>query len=288
MSHILTLVAAHPQKPLTLEHVRSVSDSEYMWLSKDKAVDLICTEKPSFTEIQNWRERFMEEEIDVFCTPTENRRKKLLLADMDSTIVTGETLDDLAAFAGLKEKIAAITTEAMNGQLDFHEALEKRVQLLKDLPTSALKQALAETQISPGAETLIKTMRTHGATCILISGGFTFFTAAIAAQLGFDAHHGNQLEIKEDKLTGRVILPIEDKDSKLNYLNHYAAKKDVQSLQALAIGDGANDLPMLSAAGLGIGYRPKPIVKTSIENIILHGDLSTALYVQGYQEEEIV
>lgn len=258
------------------------------WLAEGKAVDIAVDEKPARDRLRDMRSALATQKIDVFVSPAEGRRKKLLLADMDSTIVTGETLDELAAFAGLKDEIAAITAQAMEGQLDFHEAVRARVGLLKGLPTSALAETLSETVVSPGAAALVATMRAHGAYCILVSGGFTVFTGAIAKQLGFDAHHGNELEIKGEALTGNVIEPIQDKFAKLEYLNRYVAKRGLSTADVMSIGDGANDIPMLETAGLGVGYHPKEIVQQAVDNVILHGDLTAALYAQGYREEEIM
>lgn len=297
MGYIFTFVAANSSKPIKNDHISDfsalLSESGLkqaggpVWLCPEKAVDIAIGQKPERPVIEGLRSLCAPLEVDVFINPAQNRRKKLLLADMDSTIVTGETLDDLAAFAGLKDKIAAITAQAMEGKLDFHEAIRARVGLLKDLPASALHETLAETKLSPGAETLVRTMSAQGAFCALVSGGFTFFTGAIAEKLGFNAHHGNELGIENGKLTGLVLEPIQDKFAKLEYLKSYCAQHGLNTSDAMTIGDGANDLPMLSAAGLGVGYQPKNVVLEHIDNAIMHGDLSAALYAQGYTNEEI-
>jgi phosphoserine phosphatase len=206
---------------------------------------------------------------------------------MDSTIVKGETLDDLAEFAQVQEEVAEITHLAMNGKLDFHQAIRERVKLLKGLEASALRKTLEKTQISPGAQKLIRVMREHGAICILVSGGFTFFTSHFSKTLGFHMHHGNEIEIEDGKLTGKVIEPILDKYAKLELMKEYIQKSKITAHKSMAIGDGANDLPMLKAAGLGIGYRCKDVVAKEIPNIILHGDLSAALYAQGYTASDL-
>ena len=223
-----------------------------------------------------------KDRIDFFITKNEARQKKLLLADMDSTIAEGETLDDLAEHAGLKDKIAAITALAMEGKLNFHQAIRERVGLLKGLSTNALTETLAKTKLNPGAEIFVRTMRAHGATCVLVSGGFKFFTAAIADRAGFEFNHGNELGIEDDKLTGKVIDPILDKYAKVDFLKNYMKNNTLSPEDCLTIGDGANDLPMLKMAGLGIGYHPKDAVKAEIGNCILYGDLTAALYAQGY------
>jgi phosphoserine phosphatase len=225
-------------------------------------------------------------EIDLFITSPDRRRKKLLLADMDSTIIDSETLDELAAHAGkdkgLGEKIAAITARAMEGKLDFNSALYERVALLEGLPATALKQTLQKMNLNPGAKTLIATMKKSGAKCVLVSGGFTFFTGAVAKTCGFDAHHGNTLGIENEKLTGKVEGAIINKTAKLEFLKSYTRSLKIKLEETLAIGDGANDIPMLQAAGLGIGYKPKNAVKDEIDNLILYGNLTAALYAQGF------
>ena len=295
MSHILTLVAsdaARPLSPALLEKVRELCRAREIhqicapiWLSPDKAADIGVSDSLDGELVQKLRDLLDEEKTDFFITPIEHRQKRLLLADMDSTIVTGETLDELAGYAGLKDHISAITARAMNGELDFKDALRERVRLLKGLPVKTLDETLAETRLSPGAEIFVKTMAHNGAKCVLVSGGFTVFTEAIAAQAGFHAHHGNTLSIKNGALTGEVGDLILDKKAKLNFLNHYTLSSGLHLDQTLTIGDGANDLPMLEAAGLGIGYHPKQTVKDAIPNCILHGDLTAALYAQGYTDK---
>ncbi|MCB1532296.1 MAG: phosphoserine phosphatase SerB [Alphaproteobacteria bacterium] len=285
MSYILTFVASDPEAhPLTPVHFPS---GDVTWLSPNKAADVAIGAAPGHEALEDIRDALEMEEIDIFLSPAENRRKRLLLADMDSTIVTGETLDELADFAGLKDKIAAITQRAMNGELNFHDAIRERVGLLKDLSEGALHKTLARTKLSPGAKTLVATMKKHGSHCVLVSGGFTFFTEAIAGQAGFDAHHGNTLEIKGSALTGRVIEPILDKHAKVEFLKQHLSALDLQPQDAMTIGDGANDLPMLKTAGLGIGYHPKPNVAKELVNMILYGDLTAALYAQGYSDDMI-
>jgi phosphoserine phosphatase len=215
-------------------------------------------------------------------------RKRLLLADMDSTIVTTETLDELAAFAGLKDKVAAITARAMNGELDFKAALRERVGMLAGLPVSALEATWAETRLMPGAEALVRTMRAHGAHCALVSGGFTFFTGRVAERVGFHAHFSNTLEIAEGRLTGKVAEPILDKDAKLATLKRLAAELGLPLSAALTVGDGANDLPMLQSAGLGVAFRAKPVVAAAARARVEHADLRALLYAQGYRATEIV
>ena len=297
MSYAITFVAANTASPLRPHHVKALRkiaqthnvtfEAEENWLAADKAIDVFVTSKPQKSLLKHFRNELASDNIDVFTSPLKGRKKKLLLADMDSTMVAEETLDELAAYAGIKDEIAAITKEAMEGHLDFHEALRKRVGLLKDLEAAKLQETLDATMVNPGARELIATMRAGGARCVLVSGGFTFFTGAIAAAIGFHHHHGNQLKIENERLTGEVIEPIQDKHSKLEFLRQYSAEIGIDPDAAMTIGDGANDLPMLKAAGLGIGYHPKPLLIEELDNVVLHGDLSSPLYAQGYSESEI-
>ena len=284
-SHILTFIAAN--NDLREDQINIVGDyKDLKWLAESKAAEIGLRHEPNPAAIKYLRDQLTSAKIDVIVTPAENRQKQLLLADMDSTIVTSETLDDLAAFAGIKDQIAAITARAMNGELNFHDAIRERVALIKDLPESALDETLAETQLTAGAETLVRTMKKHGAHCILVSGGFTFFTEKIAQACGFDANYGNTLGLENGKLTGQVIEPIQDKDSKLEYLNQYAADYNLDLTQTLTIGDGANDLPMLQAAGLGLGFHAKPAVAEQLTNNIQFNNLTAALYAQGYSDKD--
>jgi phosphoserine phosphatase len=253
------------------------------WLSPGKAADLQLSARPDRHARAAIEHFLAEDRIDFFVVADgPARKKKLLVADMDSTMVVGETLDELAAQCGLEEEIAAITARAMAGELDFQEALRVRVALLKGLPEMALQTTLAAIQPMAGAEKLVTTMRTHGAFCVLASGGFSCFTAPVAARLGFQVSHGNLLEVREGRLTGKVREPILDHQSKLSFLQQYQTACNLDTAETLAVGDGANDLAMISAAGLGVGYHPKLFLKKRIENSILYGDLTALLYAQGY------
>jgi phosphoserine phosphatase len=294
MDFYLTLVASN--KRLSAAHIAGIErfldaqgigmTGQPAWLSAHKAVDIPMNSCLNPQQIRELWDALAPDKIDVFCTPALHRRKRLLLADMDSTIVTTETLDELADHAGIKDQIATITSRAMNGELDFHAALTERVGLLKGLPTTTLKQTLHETTISKGAETLVSTMRADGAVCVLVSGGFTFFTAAIAGQLGFSQHHGNTLEIDGEVLAGTVAHPILDKHAKLDFLTNYKRHLQLKDTQTMAVGDGANDLPMLQEAALGIGYRPKGVLKESLQNCLFYADLTALLYAQGYRDQD--
>lgn len=225
--------------------------------------------------------------MDVFVLSADNRRKMLLLADMDATIVEGETLDDLAALAGLGDEIAAVTAAAMRGELDFEQALRQRVSKLSGLPETLLDETFRGMVLNPGAKTLVRAMLAYGAMCVLVSGGFTYFTKRVAELCGFSGHHGNELLIEGGRLTGGVGTPILDKSAKLAFLNSYANELAIPLELTAAVGDGANDIPMLAAAGLGVGYHPKPLVQEQIANSILYTDLTALLYAQGYAWDEI-
>ncbi len=258
------------------------------WLSENRALQYEINQAPSKAELDEMRVHFAIDEIDILIVAKDRARKKLLIADMDSTIVTGETLDEMASAAGLQEQIAAITTRAMNGELDFSAALTQRVKMLAGQSESILSSHLPHMQLSSGAKEFIKTMSANGATCVLVSGGFTFFTGYIAKEVGFNHHHGNVLEIDNGLLTGKVIPPILDKDAKYEFLKLYIEELGLDIEDTLTIGDGANDLVMLEAAGLGIGYHPKQLLKDRLDNLIVFGDLTAALYAQGYSDKDII
>ena len=228
-------------------------------------------------------------EADVAVLPAANRRKRLLISDMDSTIIGQECLDELADFAGLKAEVSAITELAMRGELDFEGALTTRVAMLKGLELSALEAAYRERiTLNPGARTLTATMKAHGAHALLVSGGFTFFTSRVAEASGFDAHRGNTLTDDGAVLIGDVGRPILGREAKLAALDDAAAAHGLVRDDALALGDGANDLDMIRAAGLGIAYRAKPIVAEQAAAAINHTDLTAALFFQGYTADEFV
>ena len=225
--------------------------------------------------------------VDFAIQPAENRRKRLLIADMDSTIINVECLDELADFAGVKAQVSEITERAMRGELAFEGALRERVGMLKGLGVEALQACYDQrVRLNPGAEILVRTMAQHGARCALVSGGFTFFTRRVAQAAGFHLNRANTLIELNGALTGEVGDPILGKEAKLAALNEETADLGVTPAEALAVGDGANDLAMIEAAGLGVAYRAKPIVAAQAHAKVDHTDLTTLLYFQGYKTEE--
>ena len=227
--------------------------------------------------------------IDVCVQPWNGRRKRLLVADMDSTIINVECLDELADFAGLKLQVAAITERAMRGELVFETALRERVALLRGLPATALQRTFEErVRLNPGARTLVRTMAAGGGRCVLVSGGFSFFTRRVAQAAGFHAERANVLIERDGMLAGVVAEPILGREAKLQTLLQEAQALGLPLSETLAVGDGANDLAMIEAAGLGVAYRAKPIVAARAAARVDHSDLTALLYFQGYRETEFV
>ena len=283
VSHVLNIIA---EDALFLVHEMGHLGKP-IWLAEHHAFDIPCTSDPK-AMLAEARNVVGGIDADVNLVATANRRKKLLIADMDSTIVGCECIDELADFVGLKPKVAAITERAMRGELDFPSALRERVALLKGFPLEAMAKVYAErVHLNPGARELTATMRANGGYALLVSGGFTYFTKRVAAEAGFDAHQGNILADDGKALTGRVEDPILGREAKLEALEATVARLGWSADDALAVGDGANDLDMIKRAGLGVAYHAKPIVAAAAGASIVHGDLVGLLYLQGYREDEI-
>ena len=261
------------------------------WLAPGIAADVCFTPDAPIDERMlagQLRSALVAHPVDVVVQPSAHRRKRLLVADMDSTMIGQECLDELADKVGLKSRIAAITERAMSGEIAFEPALRERVALLRGLPLRIIDEVLAERiRASPGALALVHTMRAHGAYTCLVSGGFTLFTDRVATIIGFHENRANRLVIEAGRIEG-VEEPILGRDAKLATLLGLTEKLGLARELTLAVGDGANDLAMLEAAGLGVAYRAKPKVAASAHARIDHGDLTALLYIQGYSREEFV
>src|ERR1700761_3567468 len=264
------------------------------WLFDEVAIDILFDSptkgRDDLRAIENrLREARGDLPIDVVVQPRVDRRKRLFLADMDSTMIGQECIDELADFVGLKAHVADITERAMRGEIEFEPALRERVALLKDLSVSVVDEVL-KTRITatPGARELVMTMRAHDAYTCLISGGFTLFTGAVAERIGFQENRANELKVEDGKLTGEVTEPILGRAAKLATLIELREAFDLDNLDTLVVGDGANDLGMIEAAGLGVAYHAKPAVAAAAAARIDHGDLAALLYAQGFRREEFV
>ena len=260
------------------------------WLETEKAVDVAFS-----GNLENARKALLDltNQIDIAVQPIENRKKMLLVSDMDSTMISAECIDELADYAGIKAEIAAITERAMAGELDFVEALTRRVALLAGLAEGVIQTCLSERiRPMPGAIQLVRTMAGWGAHTVLVSGGFTSFTGPVAAQIGFAEVHANVLEIKNGHLTGRLIGAIVDAETKRRVLQNAASSCDLSLQGTLSVGDGANDIPMIEIAaqgrGLGVGFHPRPKLAAAANFSIRHGDLTALLYVQGIPKQNWV
>jgi len=272
--------------PALVDSLRNaMGGGDAVWLNPNCAAEFEVERQPKnlnrlWTSLQG-------EGVDMIVQPSANRRKKLLLADMDSTMIQQECIDELAAEAGVGERVKEITARAMNGELDFEAALRERVGLLKDLPETVIADVLDKRiKLMPGGGALVATMRAHGAYAALVSGGFTAFTSAVAGKLGFDEHRANTLHADGGKLTGTVAEPILGREAKVDALKDLTAKLGITPEDVIAIGDGANDLGMLGLAGAGVAIHAKPTVQAQAKHKINHGDLTAALYMQGYTIDE--
>jgi len=289
MTHVLTLIADPAKPSIDQSCVQDVAQAlgvradSAVWLADGIALDLPFDGTDASDAI---RVALENRPIDAVAQPIAHRRKRLLVADMESTIIENEMLDELAEFLGLRAHIAAITARAMNGEIDFAGALRERVGLLKGLEVTRLAEAAKRIRYMPGAHALVATMRANGAYCALVSGGFTFFTAMVRAKLGFDEDRANRLLDDGATLVGTVREPILGKEAKLAALQELAASRGLQMAETMTVGDGANDLPMLQAAGLGVAYHAKPAVAAAVRARIDHGDLTALLYLQGYRRDE--
>ena len=258
-----------------------------MWLSPDEAAEFDIAAIPGNADTV-WSD-LQDQGVDLVVQATADRRKKMLLADMDSTMIQQECIDELAEVAGVGAMVKDITARAMNGELDFEGALIERVGLLKDLPASVIEEVLASRiTLMPGGPVLLATMKAQGAYAALVSGGFTAFTSRVASTLGFDENRANTLIEANGKLTGDVGRPILGREAKVQALEEITTKLGIQEDDVLAVGDGANDLGMLQRAGSGVALHAKPSVQAQAKLRINHGDLTALLYLQGYGKEDFV
>lgn len=290
MSHVLVLTGPEVSSEAAdaAEHVVAglgISTASQTRLAPS-AVEIGCDEPPPIDAV---REAISEFAIDANLVAATGRRKAVLIADMDSTLITAESIDELADFAGVRDRVATITEAAMQGELDFDAALRERVKLLKGLNEDVLDRVWEERiKLADGGRALVRSMRGQGAICLLVSGGFTAFTRRVARACGFNDHRANTLEIKDGKLTGRVMEPILGRAAKLEALRDATRQIGELDEAAMAVGDGANDLDMVRAAGLGVAFRAKPALVSAADAVIRHGDLTALLHLQGYTDEEVL
>ena len=289
--YTVTVLAAPSRADLTVERVDALRDllggQHTIWLADGIAAEFPTETLPEDAEAIADDTRLSG--FDLVIQPTEGRRKAILLADMDSTMIEQECIDELAAEAGVGERVASITARAMNGELNFHEALIERVGLLSGLSEDVITKVLNERiTLAPGGRELVATMRAQGAYTALVSGGFTAFTSRVAKLFGFDEHRANTLLADEGVLTGHVGLPVLGREAKVEALEEIAASRGFTPADAMAVGDGANDLGMIQLAGTGVALHAKPVVAGQAGVRIDHADLTALLYIQGYGREEFV
>lgn len=287
--HIATLIAKpgalDPELAQALRNAWGGGD--LVWLSPDEAAEFALAQVPD-TAPASWT-ALQDQGVDLVIQPAQGRRKAMLLADMDSTMIEQECIDELAELAGVGAQVRDITARAMNGELDFEGALTERVALLGGLPDTVVDDVLASRiTLMPGGAELVATMKDNGGHAVLVSGGFTAFAARVAATLGFDEYRANRLAVSGGKLTGEVETPILGRDAKVQALEETTARLGLAPDDVLAVGDGANDLGMLHRAGTGVALHAKPTVQAQARTVVNHGDLTALLYLQGYDRDSFV
>jgi phosphoserine phosphatase len=295
MSHVATLIS-NPARPAVTETAVTAARTALpeaaasAVLARGIAVDIPFGGGSNPRALsERVRKELADAPIDVVIQPVADRKKRLFVVDMDSTMIDQECIDELADYVGLKPRVAAITERAMRGEIEFEPALRERVQLLRGLPASVINEVIEKrVTLTPGGRTLVATMRANGGHTCLVSGGFTLFTEKIAAMLGFDEQRANRLVVENGKLSGRVEEPILGREAKLATMRQLTERLKLRREQTIAAGDGANDLPMIEAAGLGVAFHAKPVVAAAAHARIDHGDLTALLYLQGYRREEFV
>ena len=289
MNQVLTLISntqdAAVSNKIKDKYVSLLNASHCNWLNRNIALDIYFDDEAP-GEILHMLEA---ENLDYTFQDPLTRSKKLLIADMDSTIINVECLDEIADFLGIKGKVSPITEAAMRGEINFEDALNERVSLLKGLNIANLQTIFNErVKLNPGAITMVRTMNANGANTVLISGGFTYFTERVSKATGFKANYANILLHKNGELTGKVKKPIVDANTKIETLRQFQKKGNLKNWETIAIGDGANDIPMLLGAGIGVGYYPYPATAQASDVKIKHGDLTALLYLQGYTLSDFV
>ncbi len=294
-SYVLTLVGNANLFPLEQIHIDSVREhiavsGKLVWLAKNEACDLFF-DSPlgAFKLAEQARDALSGKPIDAVCTPVAGRRKKLLISDMDSTVIDQECIDELGDAFGAGTRIREITTKVVEGKISFSDALRQRMALMKGLDYSQLEKVYEDRiSLKEGARTLVQTMRQNGAQCILVSGGFSFFTQRIAERIGFHDHQANELVFENGRLTGEVHEPILGRTAKLETLNRLCDEHKLKPCDVLAVGDGANDIKMIEAAGLGVAFHGAGALKNRANARIDHGDLAALLYIQGFSKAQFV
>jgi phosphoserine phosphatase len=291
MPHCLTLVASdRPLDPHWVDTVYKTFQAGLpVWLRPNYAVRATLKTPLTAAQMGDLRGLAAPHRVDVFCTATPTKPYRLMLADMDATMIIGETLNDLATRAGMGPRIAQLTAAAMDGSMDYRAATIERLALLRGTPRAILEAVRNTIAYAAGGATLIATLRAQGVKTILVSGGFTYFVGPVADTLGFDHYYGNTLDLDATGgISGNIREPLVHHARKLEILREQQAEMNLDPSQIMAIGDGANDVPMLMAAGLGLGYRPKPVVAEKVDNLILYGDLTALLYAGGYRFDQFV
>jgi phosphoserine phosphatase len=294
-SLVATLIA-NPSKPVLTDEVIALAatslgqETERSVLARGIAADLIVPSPAEAATVEDALRRTLSgQPIDIVVQPLATRRKRLFLADMDSTMIGQECIDELADYVGLRKEVSEITERAMRGEIAFEPALRERVALLKNLPVGVVDEIIEKRiTLTPGGRALVHTMRANGAYTCLVSGGFTLFTGPVGAKIGFDEHRSNLLVMEDEKLAGVVEEPILGREAKLATLIELRTRLGLAPHETMAVGDGANDLAMLGEAGLGLAFRAKPAVAAAAHARIDHADLTALLYAQGYQSNEIV
>jgi phosphoserine phosphatase len=296
VSHVATLISS-PRRPAVAEEVlHSAAEvlettTKPVWLHERVAADLPFELRDAEPDrlAARLRQVLDHAPVDIVIQPAHGRRKRLFLADMDSTMIEQECIDELADFVGLKTEVSAITERAMRGEIAFEPALRERVALLQNLPVGVVDEIIERRiSLTPGGRMLVRTMRAHGAYTCLVSGGFTLFTGPLAARIGFHEHRSNRLIVESERLAGRVEEPILGREAKIAALIELRERLGLRRNETLAVGDGANDLAMLGEAGLGVAFHAKPAVAAAAHARIDHGDLTALLYLQGYAAGEFV